>query len=321
MNNYADEFLVSIIVAAYNVEHYLYKCINSILTQTYSNIEILVINDGSTDNTECIARSFNDSRLFVFNKSNGGLSDARNYGISKAKGEFLCFIDGDDYISSNYIENFVKNQLTTNSDLVVANYYEDDGEINCKELNFQNKLIDTDEYLNLLYNDSYAYFVVAWNKLYRKSIFNSIKYPYGKYHEDEFIIHEIVEKCERICLTNATTYYYVQRKGSIMSEKYSFKRLDRIDALLNRIVFLTERGLIYPLEHSLNQCAYYLVEGYYNLKDTKYIRDVLEKKGAFKKIFQKSKKIISIKEKIYISILFISFRLFRITRYLLKKDS
>lgn len=233
--------LVSVIVPVYNVKNYIEKCINSIINQTYRNLEIILVDDGSKDGSGviCDIYSKKDSRIKVVHKKNKGLSSARNVGLKNSHGNFCLFVDGDDYISPTMVKTMVKK--IGNSDLIICNYKK--VEKNGKEWYQQDQKIINDK--NISYKQFWKLFydggnsvvlTVTWNKLYRRNIFRNLEFPIGKIHEDEFIIENIVERCKEIKLIHDTLYYYVQRVDSIMNspKKNSNSEYDLIDAWLYR---------------------------------------------------------------------------------------
>ncbi len=190
--------IISIIVPVYNVEKYLDRCIQSILNQTYPYFELILVDDGSSDNSGkmCDEYAKKDDRIIVIHQENNGLSSARNKGIENSKGEFLSFVDSDDWISKDYLKEMYNEQKKTKADLVICN-------IDCitlhdnkyNSLNYESPIVDeifdSKTMLQKLMENNNWYYVVACNKLYKKSLFKNCKYPSGMFHEDEFIIHHI----------------------------------------------------------------------------------------------------------------------------------
>lgn len=239
--------LISVIVPIYNVEKYLHRCVDSILGQTYHNLEIILIDDGSPDNCSIICDEYaqKDYRIRVVHKTNGGLSDARNVGIEAATGEYLMFVDSDDFIAANMIEKLYHALLVNNADISICNfkYVDENGasilfnpRFSNSKLPIQDGVISgTDILKEKLFATKCWYWVVAWNKLYKKSIFSEIRYPVGKIHEDEFVIHAILMKCDKVACVSEMLYYYVQRSDSIMGmSKTDSRKIDYTEALLLR---------------------------------------------------------------------------------------
>ena len=229
--------LISVIVPIYNVEKYLQKCVESIINQTYKNLEIILVDDGSPDNCPAICDSYavKDSRIKVIHKVNGGLSDARNAGMKIATGEYISFIDSDDYISNDFINELYSAINSQNSDIAeckIIKVYEDEplGEINdsCKITSFDcqrslSKLIDED-----------GFHQHVWNKLYKSEIALKLLFEKGKLNEDEFWTYQVFGMAKKATVVEKTMYFYLQRKGSIMSESFNLRRLDALEAKAER---------------------------------------------------------------------------------------
>lgn len=236
---------ISIIVPIYNVEKYLDKCIKSILEQTFNDFELILINDGSTDKSGDICEYYKekDKRIKVVNKENGGVSSARNAGLDIAEGKYIGFVDPDDWIDVNMYERMYKEIMTNNADIVVCDFvreYED--KINkkkLKETKYEVNIFNNIQALKQLYKVKYTY-VVAWNKLYKRELFNNIRYKDGFICEDEFIIHHLLYKSVKTIYISEILYHYFQREGSIINSEYNIKRLDKIKALHERVEFFSE---------------------------------------------------------------------------------
>lgn len=255
--------MISVIVPIYNVENYIKKCIESICNQTYQDLEILLIDDGSTDLSGkiCDIYAQKDTRIIVVHKNHGGVSDARNTGIEKANGEYLAFVDGDDYIHERMYEILMKNLQNTGADISVCGFkkiaksIESDTLISKEDF----EIYEGSDIIYRLWLDNVRT-VVLWNKLYRKQIFNNLRYPIGRYHEDTFIIHRVLAKCKKIVYSNLELYYYVQRSDSIMSV-LNYKRIDdMIAAYEDRILFFDEMDNVEALKETkkmiLNEIMY-----------------------------------------------------------------
>lgn len=223
---------ISVIVPIYNVQNYLEECINSILKQDYENIEIILIDDGSTDKSGIICDKYKkkyNSIIKVFHKKNGGLSDARNYGIRHATGRYIAFVDGDDIVLSDYLSSMYNNLKKSNVLVSACGFvkYFDDGTIN--EINFKNiekkyDKYDAQKYLNII-----GYFnVSACNKLFDIKLFDDIIFPVGKKSEDWFVMYKLLYKAGEIYYSSIPKYYYRQRYGSIT--KNSVINYDCIEA-------------------------------------------------------------------------------------------
>lgn len=218
-----DKDLISIIIPVYKVEKYLDKCLNSVVNQTYKNIEIILVDDGSPDNcpTICDEWAKKDDRIRVIHKENGGLSSARNAGIDVAKGEYLAFIDSDDSVEPEYVEELYTTLIENNVDLSICgiSFIKEDGSIHKEIQAIEPTLFLNDDKYNLLLLHN-TMVVVAWNKLYSKKIFESLRYPLGKIQEDEFVILDILKNAEKgVAINNKKLYNYLYRENSIMTSK------------------------------------------------------------------------------------------------------
>lgn len=231
------EHLISVIVPIYNVEKYLGKCVDSVINQTYENLEIILVDDGSLDNCPQICDEYAnlDSRIKVIHKKNGGLSDARNAGMNIATGDYISFIDSDDYISDDFIETLYTTMITENSDIAECDIvrFEDgttpviekeDGEINS---------FSTEKGLSLLIAGN-KFHQHVWNKLYKVEFALKIPFEKGKLNEDEFWTYQIFGQVEKVTKINKSMYFYIQRSSSIMGNKFNIRRLDALEAKAER---------------------------------------------------------------------------------------
>lgn len=241
--------LISVVLPVYNVESYLKESINSILRQSYQNLEIILVDDGSTDESGNICDSYQslDSRIVVYHKENGGLSDARNYGIEHANGEYIYLVDSDDFlIRSDTLEQLYDGLVANSADIAVAKYIEYvEGDIIQESTSLTIQIMDRERAIASQYNyTNYKLsFVVAWNKLYKKDLFDTITYPCGKLHEDEFTTYKLYLASEKIVYIDIDSYAYRQRSGSIMNSDYSIKKLDALEALEERIKILRDNNI------------------------------------------------------------------------------
>ena len=240
------ELAISIIVPVYNVEKYICKCIDSILNQTFTDFELIRIDDGSTDKSGKICDEYKkkDSRIKVIHKKNEGLSSARNIGLDIAQGKYIGFVDSDDYIDENMYEVLYKDIRNNNSDISMCEYdfIYDNNQI--EEFNDEKYIINYSNYeaLSLFYTSKYMFFVVAWNKLYKKEIFKDIRYPVGKINEDGFIAHKIIFNCKKITYNSEKLYHYYQSNNSITRSKFTIKNLDKLEYMSERITFFKNNG-------------------------------------------------------------------------------
>lgn len=233
--------LISVIVPIYNVEKYLDRCVDSIINQTYKNLEIILVDDGSPDNCPKMCDDYAkiDNRIKVVHKENGGLSDARNVGMKVATGEYVSFIDSDDYISLDFYETLLQTMIDNDSDIVecgVVKFYEDN---NFDEYSDDLKVTnyDTLDGLEGLINEN-PFKQHVWNKLYKSNIALDIPYAVGKLNEDEFWTYQIFGKAKKFTRINKTMYYYFQRGSSIMGNGYNIRRLDALEGKMNRQAYI-----------------------------------------------------------------------------------
>lgn len=242
--------MISVIIPIYNVDKYLRKCIDSVRNQTYQDLEIILVDDGSPDDSAGICDEYakRDSRIMVIHQENGGVSSARNAGIEVARGEYICFIDGDDFILPDMFEKMYHAIQKDDADMCICNfsYVNEDGEV-LEGIGYHTSICDevTDccTILGRLNQLTCVDYVIPWNKLYKKQIFQVIRYPIGKYNEDVFVAHELIYQCKKISLISDRLYMYVQRPGSTMHSTISVKHLDEIEGYINRILFYEKQGL------------------------------------------------------------------------------
>ncbi len=209
--------LVSVIVPVYNIEKYVRKCLDSLTSQSYENIEIIVVDDGSTDGSGeiCNGIALADKRVKVFHKKNGGLSSARNYGIKKAKGEYVCLVDGDDYVKRNFVKVMV-GAMEKNADIAVCGYNAEIPKVEVmsgKEATI--RLLTQQENVD----------IIAWNKIYKRYLFDKIQYPEGQNYEDNLTTYKLLAEAKNVVYVAESLYVYVERSGSITDNDKKDSRL------------------------------------------------------------------------------------------------
>ena len=253
-----DNPLISVIVPVYNVEKHLDRCVESIVNQTYTNLEIILVDDGSPDNCPamCDAWAEKDNRIKVIHKENGGLSSARNAGLDVMTGEYVYFIDSDDYINEITISTLYNLINEYNADMSFGRYYRVfDSETDFYQPEFTDEifLFDEDSFWNAHYdydNDNSEYsvnLIISCNKLYKSELFDALRFEYGKIHEDEYIIHKIVQQCNCICFINKKLYYYFQNSSGIMSQRSSETYLYAIESLAIRTQYFASQKKEYTI--------------------------------------------------------------------------
>ena len=236
--------LISVIVPVYKVEKYLDKCVSSIVNQTYRNLEIILVDDGSPDHcgAMCDAWAEKDERIKVIHKENGGLSDARNAGMDAASGEYIAFADSDDWIDSRFLSHLHRAIHETGAEIAacdIQTVYETDPPATPSPEETPILVYTPEEAIGSILRGE-GFRAVAWNKLYHRSCLEGERYPVGKHHEDEFLTYRILAKAKKLAYVDLPLYFYLQRSGSIM-HTVTLKRLDALDAYLERLAHLKER--------------------------------------------------------------------------------
>ena len=306
--------LVSIIVPVYNVQKYINKCIESMLRQTYTNIEIVLVDDGSTDNSGMICDKYalDDDRIVVIHKENGGQSDARNAGIDKSTGEYICFVDGDDCIEENMIELLYENLVNRNADISICNYhsrYERDGS-KSKEITVKDVVWSRVDFWNNYYNENQYYCVVLWNKMFRKKLFENVRFPVGRISEDAWVMGELVSRAETICASDMDCYEYTIRNGSSMQTSLLISWLSAVGACIERMSYFEEdKDYV-----NLNKNMSYIIRTMVNTKINEAFPDVRDEykkdKCNVKKVYKNYRKLLNSKTRFQYNIFMISEKLY-----------
>ena len=232
---------ISVIVPIYKVEEYLRRCVDSILVQTFTDFELFLVDDGSPDNcgAMCDEYASKDSRIRVIHKKNGGLSDARNAALDMMTGEYVTFIDSDDWVESNHLESMLTALEKHGADMAICNFISayDDGR---KEPLYvpteQETVLEGDQVFETVLQPA------ACNKLYKASIFQTLRYRVGKLYEDVFAYHDVLAQVNRAVYTGKGTYLYYQRQGSIMRTEYSPRFMDIVEACYERSQAMDRMG-------------------------------------------------------------------------------
>ena len=239
-----EQPLISVIVPVYKVEPYLDKCISSIVNQTYRNLEIILVDDGSPDNCPAMCDKWaeKDSRIRVIHKTNGGLSDARNAGMAIATGELMTFVDSDDWIAPDMYEHLYQRLAEDNSDIAACGVQMvwEDKTPSRMLMRDGNCILNQEEAMQAIIEESWLKQPV-WYKLYKTELVRDILFPVGKYHEDVFWSYQAVGRAQRVSVSDHIGYYYLQRGGSIMGAGYSLKRLDAVEAKVQRCAYIQEQ--------------------------------------------------------------------------------
>lgn len=236
--------LISVIVPVYKVEKYLDRCVTSIVNQTYRNIEIILVDDGSPDNCPAMCDDWatKDSRIRVIHKENGGLSDARNAGMAVATGELMGFVDSDDWISPDMYQQLYYNMKKNDSDISACGVEMvwEDGTPSRLLTKHGCCVLDAREAMLAIVQETWIQAPV-WYKLYKTALIRDISFPIGKCHEDVFWSYQAVGAAERVSVTDYVGYYYWQRSDSIMGSGYCLKRLDSLEAKAQILYYVQER--------------------------------------------------------------------------------
>lgn len=303
---------VSVIVPIYNVEPYLCRAVDSILHQTYSNLEIILVDDGSPDNCGKICDDYvtKDNRIKVIHKENGGLSDARNAGLDIATGDYIAFVDSDDYIAPDYVETLLSELTKHDADVALCSYavtkskgYDDsvfrlaDEGSDKKDAHIRDgkvEVCDREILLSNLYDANHrdaTYFIVAWNKLYKASLWKDIRFPKGKIHEDEATTYRIYDLANKGVYIHKPMYGYFSAPESITRSKFNIKRLQWMDALDDRIAYFEEKGDEVQVAYAKRARADAAIHYYYPLAEElpeekesrkrlkKYVKEEMGEKG------------------------------------------
>lgn len=258
---------ISIIIPVYNVEKYLDRCMNSILNQTFEKYEIILVDDGSTDESKkkCDYYANEYENIFVIHKTNGGLSEARNTGIDIANAELICFVDSDDYLHPQYLEILYKTMIHTNADIVECKFSQTTSD-NIFEIRESNKNFSIETMTGVEYLKRRKGYPVAWNKLYKKFLFEDVRYPVGMIHEDEGTTYKLVYKAPIVTCISVVLYGYYKNDNGIMNSKFNKKRLDIIPIQQAKIDFFKSKKeqMIYEIE--MKRYCNIILKNYYLCK-------------------------------------------------------
>lgn len=232
--------LISVIIPIYKVEPYLRRCLDSIINQSYANLEIILVEDGSPDTCPQICDEYaaKDNRIVVIHKKNGGLSDARNAGLNICKGEYISFVDSDDWVKKNYIERLTNIAVCEMADITICENSRTNTILKNNNKDKSTKLYTAQNALHHLFCDNHIAFTVSWGKLYKRNLFHSLRFPLGKYHEDEFTTYILFYNSKKIAYTSEILYYYYQRADSIVSTRHPW---DVLEYLEQRYLFFNEK--------------------------------------------------------------------------------
>lgn len=296
--------LISVIVPVYKVENYLNRCIDSILNQTYRNLEVILVDDGSPDNCPSICEEYakKDSRIKIVHQENGGLSSARNTGLTVTSGEFITFVDSDDWIANDMYQILYNTMISQNADIVECNYFAVNEKTSEKSVpSKENIIYYDDDGLKALFLDKNIKSYV-WNKLYKRNTIGDTTFPVGRSYEDTYTTYKFFSKAKKIVSINQPLYFYNIRSGSISRNfspdlflgifqqytDYSSYSKDFNELLQARVI---RRGIVTTMEY---------IKG----KERKNARQILKKVKTVRKLFLKNP-YLSSKEKLIASLYFV----------------
>lgn len=282
--------LISVIVPVYKVEKYIHRCVNSILNQSFKDFELILVDDGSPDNCGKICDEYakKDKCITVIHKVNGGSSDAKNVGIDYAfntESEWIAFIDSDDWVHRDYLKNLLDAAIENKIDISACRYVNitDERDFTIKNDNFDVLLRDIDEF----YVNDNIIAIVPWGKLYKKKLWQDIRYPFGKICEDEFTTHKLLFQNSKVAYVDKIMYYYYQNPEGVMGSAWTPKRLDALDAFESRISFFKDNGFEKVYQWNINTLVMLYYGNYIKILNNKDIQNKKKYLNNIKKRFLK----------------------------------
>ena len=293
---------ISVIVPVYKVEKFIYRCVESILNQTFSDFELILVDDGSPDSCPHICDEYakKDSRVHVIHKQNGGLSDARNVGKEKATGNYITFVDSDDWIHEKYLERLYNACLCFDAEVSVCGYFRTENkELNISAERFTVKTYSPEDFwCSLELNHAIA----PWGKLYKRELDEGIQFPVGKLHEDVFTTHEYIFAAQKIAFFPAEMYYYYINPDSITGKGWYPKRMDAVEAFRIQTEFFHKNGFKHAEKRSAEKYVDIAIGHYSQLCQLNQYDDIRKdlKKEIRKALIKYKKYIKSKKEWEYI---------------------
>ncbi len=243
-----EKEMISVIIPVYNVERFLPTCLDSVLAQSYRNFELILVDDGSTDSCGAICNAYavKDPRIVVIHKTNGGLSDARNAGLRKALGEYITFIDSDDYVHEDYLSILHQELTDAGADIAYCDCVKvDENATDAGRLTKRKGIVSShiDALKQMYHPVQHGQSFIACGKLYRRKVFEKSQamFPVGKIHEDIFTTYQLIYAAQKVVFIPSQLYCYRKRAGSIMNVSFSRKRLDGLEARKEALVFFGEK--------------------------------------------------------------------------------
>ena len=318
--------IISIIVPIYNVGKYLPRCIESILNQTFNNFELILVNDGSTDNSGVVCDDYakKDTRIKIVHKSNGGVSSARNAGLYVAKGEYIGFVDPDDYIDKNMYEKLYRLCIDNNSDIAICRFNREiNGKIQNKESTEEIIELNNMEAMNELFKGNLYRFSLC-NKLFSKKCFNDVLFPEERIHEDLSTTYKLFANSKKAVYINYCGYIYVRRENSILTSTYNEKRLQAFIAW-DEIIEFIDKNYYEIIEQVIATFTYWCVDNILyilnqvnNSKKKNNYLNIIQKYTTKYYIYIKRNNILSRSYKLRIRIFNINYKLFILGRKIRK---
>ena len=314
---------ISVIVPVYKVEPYLRQCVDSILGQTFRDFELILVDDGSPDGCPAICDEYaeQDSRVKVIHKENGGLSSARNAGLDVAKGEYIAFVDSDDWIHPEMLDTMQNRIQQHHADMAICgveSVYEDDGKIVHHTLT--DAVLSQDDMVGKLATQAW-YYIIACNKLYRKKIFEVLRYPEGYIHEDAAIIHRIIGLCKCIVTVEQPFYNYRQTGNSIMRSALNIQRTDNLSALADRVQYAFTQKWSRVFSITAERYVHTFFDYYFRFPRTdeneKYFRRMDDSLKIALPYILKSKSV-SLRNKVYLTAIRVNPQIYTVLKRLLK---
>ncbi len=319
---------ISVIVPIYSVEQYLQQCIDSILGQTFRDFELILVDDGSPDECPLICDTYTqvDSRVRVIHKKNGGVSSARNAGLHAARGEYIAFVDPDDFICHDMFQLLIDSIEQSQADMVMCNfdtfYPPEYSGWKRASSSFPNAIMDKSEFADFIAQPNNWHSCVLWNKLYKRHVWENIHFPDGYIHEDEAVMHRVVEQCQSISIIKDSLYYYRQNiSSSIMGQGTRIQSFDKLMAMADRIVCASDNGWQKLSESAMREYVYHLLEliTLFPHTDENYLYfrrmdDSLKKALPY---ILKSRSV-SLRHKVYLSVIRVNPRIYAVLKRLLK---
>lgn len=284
-----EQLLISVIIPVYKVYDYIDKCIESVINQTYKSLEIVLVDDGTPDDcaAKCDEWAKKDARIMVIHKLNGGLSDARNYGMKIISGDYVSFIDSDDYISVDFYKVLLSTAIKNDSEIVVCGVTRlfKNGEYEEHHDDSDVSNYSASDGLSALISEK-PFHQHVWDKLYKREIVQNIYFEVGKQHEDEFWTYQVFGQAKIITKINLTMYFYLQRETSIMGTGYSLRSLDALEGKWNRQEYIEKYYPELTLQAKLDffgTCIYLLQHILKNMSG-KEKREAVAEIRAYKKM-------------------------------------